>query len=267
MSLLAFQKALSDLAASPELCRAVRADADAVLAAYDLTPLERRRVASVAAQPGMAVNCTLHRSNRIQSILALLPLSVHLIGEGMRRVADLFWEAYPTPDFTTRRELHRFGAWVRAALADGTLDVPFLGEVLDYELGLYALGMLPRKRTLARVAETAARFPEGPVALHPLVRVAAFRHDPAVLLPLVIGKAPPPYDVPAGEFYLILDVREEARRVAPLDPAWGRLLHAFATGAAPLGPAQEAALLSAGILVRTAPSSAHAAEAALAGAA
>jgi hypothetical protein len=112
MSLLGFQRAMADLAASPDLCRAARADAQAALAGYDLTPLEHRRVASAAAQRGMIINCRLHRSNRSSTILTLLRGTVHLLGKELRATMDRFWAAYPTPDFTTRREIRR--SWPRS---------------------------------------------------------------------------------------------------------------------------------------------------------
>ena len=258
MSLLGFQRAMAELAASPELCRAVRASPEEALAGHDLTPLERRRVASAAAQPGMVVNCTLHRSNRISSILALLPLTVHLVGAELRRVADGFWAEHPNPDFTTRRELHRFGVFLRRALDEGTLEQPFLREVVNFELHQYDLGMLPRKRTLAAVEEAAARNPDGPVALHPMVRVARFGHDPAVLLPRVMAKEPLPYaDVPEGEFYLLMDVRGEERQILPMELAWGRVLAGIADGTEEAPAEKVEALLEAGLLVRTAPAPAE----------
>jgi hypothetical protein len=49
MSLASFQGALCDLIASPGLCLAVRADPDATLARYELSGLERKRLANLYA--------------------------------------------------------------------------------------------------------------------------------------------------------------------------------------------------------------------------
>ncbi|HET7463225.1 MAG TPA: hypothetical protein VFJ82_18365 [Longimicrobium sp.] len=260
MSLLAFQRALAALAASPELCRRVRTGDPAALSAYELTPLEHRRLVSAAGQPGMAVNCTLHRSNRISSILNLLPGTIHLLGKELRPVADRFWARHPNPDFTTRREVRRFCGWLMDEARAGRIASPFLADVTGWELAQYELRMVSRKRTLARVADDAERWPDGPLAVHPLVRVAAFRHDPDVLLPLVARKAPPPWDdVPTGEFYRLADVREPARVVAPLDVPAGRALLAIERGE-PVPEDQRDALLAARLLVRIAPASADATE-------
>lgn len=258
MSLLAFQRALADLSASPELCRRVRAGDAAALAGYELTPLEQRRLVSAAGQPGMAVNCTLHRSNRISSILTLLPGTVHLLAAELRAVADRFWARHPVPDFTTRREVRRFCGWLLEEAEAGRIASPFLPDVTGWELAQYELRMVSRKRTLARIAQDAERFPDGPLAVHPLVRVAAFRHDPDVLAPLAERKAPLPWtDVPTGEFYRLIDVREPRRVVTPLDVPTGRALVAIQRGE-PVLDDQRDALLAEGPIVRTAPAAAGA---------
>ncbi|HEU0054392.1 MAG TPA: hypothetical protein VFQ39_14490, partial [Longimicrobium sp.] len=171
MSLLGFQRVLSAFAASPDLVRAVRAEGEAALAEFDLTPVELRRAVAAAKQAGMVINCGLHRTNRINSILEMLPLTIFVIGNEVRRMADLFWTDYPNPDFTTRRELHRFAGWLRERIADGTFPSPYLREVVDYEMHLYDLGMAPRKRLAAEAAEADARWPDGPLVLHPLTRL------------------------------------------------------------------------------------------------
>jgi len=269
MSLLAFQRALADLAASPGLCRRVRTGDPAALDGYELTPLEQRRLVSAAGQPGMAVNCTLHRSNRISSILTLLPGTIHLLAKELREVADRFWARYPVPDFTTRREVRRFCGWLMEEAEAGRIDSPFLADVTGWELAQYELRMVSRKRMLARIAQDAEHCPDGPLAVHPLVRVAAFRHDPDVLVPLAERKAPLPWtDVPTGEFYRLVDVREPRRVVAPLDVPTGRALAAIQRGE-PIPDDQRDALLTAGLLVRAAPAGAdpNALEPELAGAA
>lgn len=255
MSLLGFQRALSDLAASPDFTRAVRADAESALAGYDLTPLEHRRVASAAGQRGMIINCRLHRSNRSSSTLTLLPGTVFLLGPALRDTFDRFWADYPTPDFTTRREVRRFGAWLLAQVEAGRVDSPFVADVLRWELAQYELRMVGPKRTRERLAHDAERWPDGPLALHPLVRVTTFRHDPAVILQRAVRRQPLPWDdVDTGEWYLLLDARD-GREVVPLDLETGRALYAFQQGG-PLPGEHRDEWLEEGLLVRTAPADA-----------
>ncbi|HYH83371.1 MAG TPA: hypothetical protein VEX86_26490 [Longimicrobium sp.] len=256
MSLLGFQRALSDLAASPALVQAVRGAGAgaAALAAYELTSLETRRLAAVAGQRGMAVNCTLYRSNRLGSILQTFPLTSHLLEGRLREVADRFFAAHPTPAIATRRELRRFSAFVLASVEEGWLDVPFLAEVMLLEQAQYDLALLPRRLVEARAARRAAHWPDGPVTPHPMVRVVRFGHDPSALFPLLLRKAPAPYEgVPAGEFHLLLDLRGGVRRVTLLDAASGRLLGALQDGAAADATEALEPFLAAGLLVRTIP--------------
>ena len=65
MSVASFQQALCDLIASPSLCRALRSDPDDVMANYELSDRERRRLVEAVWQRGMSTNCSLYRSNRV----------------------------------------------------------------------------------------------------------------------------------------------------------------------------------------------------------
>src|SRR5439155_20830181 len=74
MTMAAFQRAYADLAGSPRLCLAVRADPAAALAPYDLDAREHRRLADIVWQRGMDANCTLYRATRITGLNAVAPL-------------------------------------------------------------------------------------------------------------------------------------------------------------------------------------------------
>jgi hypothetical protein len=65
MTMAAFQRAYADLAASPKLCLATRADPERALSGYDLDAREQARLAKAVWQPGMDANCTLYRATRI----------------------------------------------------------------------------------------------------------------------------------------------------------------------------------------------------------
>ncbi len=256
MSLLAFQLALADLSASVELCARVAEDPDGTLAGYELTPVERRRIEHAARQKGMRVNVALYRYNRIVTLVAVLPGAIHLLGADARTVVDEYW-ADRGPDRNMRRESQRFAAFVRRALDDGRLDSPYLREVVDFEMARYEVAVAPRPLLLARVAEAAERWPGGPLVLHPLVRVAAFTHDPQVLLSHLAYRHPLPYDdVAEGEFYLLLDCRGGPFEQRPLDLDVGRLLYGTAEAIDRAPPAEVEPLVSAGLLVRADPATA-----------
>jgi len=241
VSLKGFQRALADLVATPELCRAARSDPSAVFGRYELTPLEERRLAAVVLQRGMATSCSLYRANRLAPLLLFLPLTCFLLGPRLRGELDLFWAAHARPGDLAEQELHGFAELLRARLASGELEDPLLGPVLEYELAGFTLGLLPPPG-----ADPAPG--DGPARAHPRVRVVAFRHDPAALLPLLDARQAPPYALEEGEFYLLLDARSPERAASTVPPRLGRLLRALDGGGedAPAGKELEA-LLAAGL--------------------
>lgn len=247
MSLREFQRALADLVATPELCRAARADPAAVFGGYALTPLEERRLAAVVGQRGMATSCSLYRANRLAPLLIFLPLTCFLLGPRLRGELDRFWEAHARPGDLAEQELHGFAELLRARLASGELEDPLLGPVLEYELAGFTLGLLPPPGP-------ASAPPEGPARVHPRVRVVAFRHDPAALLPLLAARQAPPYALEEGEFYLLLDARGPERAASVVPPRLGRLLRALDGGAdaAPTGEEIDT-LVSAGLALPARP--------------
>jgi hypothetical protein len=112
MSMLAFQRAYADLAASPKLCLAVRADPLAALATYDLTDRERDRLARAVWQRGMDANCTLYRATRLTALNAVIPLTLGVIRPTLRELLDTYWEDNPVHDVRFASETARFIAWL-----------------------------------------------------------------------------------------------------------------------------------------------------------
>ena len=112
MSMKAFQRAYADLAASPRLCLAVRADPGAALAPYDLDAREHGRLARAVWQRGMDANCTLYRSTRITALNAVAPLTLAVIRPVLREILDAYWEDHPVHDVRFAHETARFIAWL-----------------------------------------------------------------------------------------------------------------------------------------------------------
>ena len=126
MSLAAFQRAYADLAASPKLCLAVRADPVAALASYDLEARERDRLARAVWQRGMDANCTLYRATRITALNSVMPLTLALVRPVLRALLDAYWEDHPVHEVRFTREAARFIAWLEtrpAALPDPIDDL------------------------------------------------------------------------------------------------------------------------------------------------
>lgn len=112
MSMAAFQRAYADLAASPKLCLAVRADPATALAPYDLDAREHRRLARAVWQRGMDANCTLYRTTRITALNSVVPLTLGVLGPVLRAVLDAYWEEHPVHEVRFAHEAARFIAWL-----------------------------------------------------------------------------------------------------------------------------------------------------------
>jgi len=104
MSMAAFQRAYADLAASPKLCLAVRADPIAALASYELNAREHGRLESAVWQRGMDANCTLYRVTRITALNAVVPQTLDLVRPVLRAMLDAYWEDHPVHDVRFARE-------------------------------------------------------------------------------------------------------------------------------------------------------------------
>ena len=101
--------------ASPQLCLAMRSNPPSVLAGYDLTPREKRRLVAVVNQRGMSTNCTLYRANRLTAIYTLLPLTCVVLGKHLKTELDLYWETHPSRDLQFKQECERF-VWKSCSL-------------------------------------------------------------------------------------------------------------------------------------------------------
>ena len=277
MSLIAFQLALADLSTSPDFCARVARDPDegfffrqfeilgeageaiggnlfdVALAGRDLTPLERRRIASAAGQPGVAVNRALYRYNRTIPLTGVLRGACFLLGAELSALSDEFW-AEGGLDRNQRREAERFADFMRRAMACGRVSSLYLAEVMEFELMRYQVATRPREPLLAAIEEAAERWPDGPLVLHPLMRVASFTHEPNALLGMVSARRPPPYPgLPEGEFHLLLTFHDGTYKQDLLNPAWAAVILDVVEGRGAPDPEAVAKLAESGVLVRTAP--------------
>jgi hypothetical protein len=252
MSLAGFQRAMADLAASPALGAAVLDDPGAALAPYPLTDLERRRLASAAAQRGMSVNRMMYRANRITPLRAQLRHTCFVLGPWLRELVDGYWDENPVMDRSAPAEVRRFAAFVRRWLAarPTAMDAAF-GEVLEWEMASYELAVLPPGRLLDEVAEAAARAgTDAPLRAHPLVGVARFTRDPAVVMAGLAERRAPPYpDAAPGDYAMLLDYRVRPRALGAVSPALADAFAALRAGGE-IEPALADALLEMGIAFR-----------------
>ena len=114
MTMVAFQRAYADLAASPRLCLATRENPDEALARYDLSDRERDRLAHAVHQRGMDANCTLYRATRITALDTVAPRTLALLKPVLRPLLEAYWDEYPVHDARFARETERFIEWLDA---------------------------------------------------------------------------------------------------------------------------------------------------------
>lgn len=129
MSYAGYQHALSALVAQPGLAAEVRAGATDVLDRFEVDRRERARLIEMCRHPGMSVNCTLVRSNRLIPLTIQLPTVCQVLGEERRAVLDRYW-ADGDRSVHYRREAEHFAAFLRAEMAAGRLEAPGLAAAL-----------------------------------------------------------------------------------------------------------------------------------------
>jgi hypothetical protein len=250
MSLAAFQRAMADMAATPALCGRIRDDGPPALAAYDLTELEIQRLRSAVEQRGMRMNIMLYRNGRLSPLVSQLPGTFHVLGYGLREVAEAFWVEHPKVPRGVPGEMRRWAAFLRRRIAEGLLTEPLLPEVLDWEMETYELALLPPERTRASVAEAVERArPDAPLRAHPLVGVARFTREPFAVVRALAEKRPLPYDhAEPGEYHVLVDLRGEQRALTPLDAPLAAAFRALRAGE-PLGAEDAAPLVEQGLAI------------------
>ena len=196
---------MADLAASPAHCLLVRADPMKALGAYTLSARERARIVSVVRQPGMAVNCTIHRTTRLVPLDTLLPLTCAALGKALGAEVEAYWSVATRPAIRFETEAARFVAHLETRLADAGNAWPWpaaaLADLARLELAIETLRVAPR------IVDQA---PRGPTAapvhhrLHPAARVVALGHEPRALLAGARAAPPDLANVPRGSYLIVL---------------------------------------------------------------
>jgi hypothetical protein len=201
MSLRGFQQAAVDLTLSPESFRALRRGESALLDRYNLSERERNRLKEISRQPGMAMNCSLARGNRLELIVGSFPKTCLLLKPLLPRLLDELWEAHKPDNYQLFGEEDAFAAFIAQKMSRNELAVEYLCEIFSYELTC---------RDLAIRLETSA---DGDSVIEAAVE---FRHAPDELLAaLSRGVAPPP-GLPSGAFPTRLRLSEDGLEVEPL---------------------------------------------------
>ena len=226
MTLEAFQRALCDLVASPNLVRRVWDRPEAALGDYDLTKRERLRLAAVARQPGMATSCAIHRMNRVTPLYTYLRLTCRALGNALRPELDRFW-SLQAAHAQFEREVTAFGAFLRVRVRRGAVP-SLVEEVLDLELAVNALRYRQPSTSPRAVADRT-------LTLHEDVRVASLSREPLALLSALDARASL-NDMPVGKHYVLVRRTDDGLDVVPVAPEFGEALLAVAAGDGDLLP-------------------------------
>jgi hypothetical protein len=201
MSLSGFQQAAVDLTLAPESFRALRRGESALLDRYDLSERERNRLLEISRQPGMAMNCSLARGNRLELIVGAFPKTCTLLKSLLPRLLDELWEAHRPDNYQLFGEEDAFAAFIAQKVSGGELAVDYFCEVFTYELTC---------RDLAIRLETCAD------ADSVLEAVVEFRHAPDELLAPLSRHAAPPSGLPCGAFPTRVRLSEVGLEVNPV---------------------------------------------------
>ncbi|HEY0314291.1 MAG TPA: hypothetical protein VGC56_17595 [Allosphingosinicella sp.] len=122
--LASFQRALTELTASPALCSAARADPDLLARRYTLTEIEARRLNGIVRSAGMEANCMLYRANRLAPVALNCPDLCASLGEELNGLISQYWETEPTAHVNFFVETDRFCRFLlaRGDLAAGSAE-------------------------------------------------------------------------------------------------------------------------------------------------
>jgi hypothetical protein len=201
-----FQRAFADLASSPDRCLAARENPEKALASYDLTSVERRRLAAMVRDSAMSVNCTLYRVNRLTPIYSVLPLTCSYLGDRLGSELDLFWASFDDATLQYGKEARRFGDWVLSRIAAGQIAGGPIEDAIRFELAVFEVRTAPRVATLPG---------ESP---HPRTQVVRFEYEPRQVLDPALGDKVVPV---ANGRWVLLDATGEALEVHCLDSVMG----------------------------------------------
>lgn len=162
MSIAEFQRAFADLIASPERCVALREGGE-VLAGYDMTQRERKRLEAMVHHEAMSVNCSLYRVNRLIPVYSVLPHSCRLLGNRLMEELDAFWTASRHATLQYRWESWRFGLWLEERIAARRLPGGPVEDAIRLEMAMFDVQVAARSGGSRR-------------------RVVLLRYDPGELL-------------------------------------------------------------------------------------
>ena len=161
------------------------------------------------------------RIDRLKTLFQWLPMTCTLLGDRLLTESERW-----TPEREDSDEVGDFQEFARHLREEFARQAPCsraLADVLEYELARHSMRSIP--------AGTMMRASRGHVVeVGAGVRLVHFRHDPAILLPL-LSTGQRPRVVRRGDFYVVLVKLGQTVRTHLVDLDIGRLVWTLATAA------------------------------------
>ena len=201
MALAIYQEIFCQIVASAIFRQHLRERPDEMLEGLDLTERERRRLLSLAEQPGMRVNTAIHRANRLSPVNQSLPFTCFLLAEQLGLVLERYWSANPAENLQVLAECERFAAFLDTEIHAGRVTGRYLEEILAFERACAQLRFLAAEELRQRASLY--------YGASPLIRIITFHHNPEILLGALERLEVPAPNIETGEFYLLVDCRSE----------------------------------------------------------
>lgn len=201
MSLQAFQRAIVELTLAPRRVRELLRGDLSFLRNHELTEREQGRILAAIRQPGMALNCTIARGNRFESVAELYSMTCLLLKPVLRELLDELWEDAPPTNYQFAGEEEKFAELVGRKIESGEIQIEYLAEIFEYE---------------CRCAELARRMRDKDGAEDEDDTIIEFHHPPDLLLgPLSENQLPAP-GLPSGLYRARLFLRNDQIEVEML---------------------------------------------------
>jgi hypothetical protein len=193
MAIADFQRALADMTLDVRLAASVRRLGADALSQYNLTDRERRRLAAVARQDGMSVNCSLARANRFGGIHDAFPMTCTLLMARLKDLLDDLWSGRRPDNYQLAGEEGAFAQLLDHRLGEGGIDDEYAEEVFRYEHLCWTIAAAMRVREASDM--------EGHSG------TVAFRHDPAPVLDALSRHERPPAGLPKRDHVVTVRVQ------------------------------------------------------------
>lgn len=196
MSLKSFQEALAEIITSPQIGQAYQKDPVLLDQKYTLSEKERGRLLGMIGQKGMRINYMLYQMNRLTPLTMLMPYTLKILHPQLMSVLHPFWRTYPKTSFQFKDEIAYFSAFLKEKIAEGSLDFPYLEDVVNVEDAINDIRFHTEESSDAN---------DEFYTLHPSARVVYMQYDAHLLVEAMVtydsAQAP---GVPEAPGYYIL---------------------------------------------------------------